>query len=113
MDFTKINKRAAKAVMGVCIAALLAGQWALVSGPVSQLGRSGLDAAAHSDGAGVAMYGGLHLLLLAGLPLVNGLIGLCLLVVYNAWSKAVAERADIIDVEPVKLPRQGRQEGRA
>ena len=113
MKIKRISKRTAKIVMGVGIAVLLAGQWALVSGPVSRLGQSGLDAAAHSDGLGVAMYGGLHLLLLAGLPLISGFVGLCVLAVYSAYSQTIGADDDVIDMEPVALPRNRQGEGKA
>lgn len=89
-------KQAAKAATGVALVVLLAGQWALVTGPVEALGKLGVQAAEQSNVAGVATYGGLHLLMLIGLPLVYGAIALCVVAAYMAFNKMESRQPELV-----------------
>lgn len=77
----------AKAATGVALAALVAGQWALITGPVEALGEQGRIAAEHANFGDFATYAGLHLLMLIGLPLVFGAIAFCVLAAYTAFAR--------------------------
>lgn len=105
MRINRISNRTAKVLVGIALVVLFAGQWVLVSGPLSDLNQQGLAAAAHSDGAGVLMYGGLNFLLSAALPVITGGIALCVLAVFSAYSQTFGAD-NVIDAEVVRLPRQ-------
>jgi hypothetical protein len=90
------SKQVAKTATGVALVVLLAGQWALVTGPLNALDELGQQAAKQSNIADVATYGGLHLLMLIGLPLVFGAIALCVVAAYMAFSKMESRQAELV-----------------
>lgn len=80
-------KQAAQAVTGLALIALLAGQWALIVGPLASLsdyGRSAGEAGHMLEFFGVF---GLNILMTAGLPLVFAGIGLCVMAAYLAFER--------------------------
>jgi hypothetical protein len=90
------SKQVAKTATGVALVVLLAGQWALVTGPLNALDELGQQAAKQSNIVDVATYGGLHLLMLIGLPLVFGAIALCVVAAYMAFSKMESRQAELV-----------------
>lgn len=86
MKNTTLN-HIAKAATGVALAALVAGMWALMTGPVEALGEQGSMAAEHANFGDFFIYAGLHLLMLISLPLVFGAIAFCVLAAYSAFTR--------------------------
>lgn len=80
-------KRAAQAATGIAVMALLAGQWALITEPVADIAEQGRTAAASGHVAEFAGIFGLNVLLTAGIPLVFGGIGLCVMAAYLAFER--------------------------
>jgi hypothetical protein len=63
---------------------------------LNALADLGQQAAEQSNVAGVATYGGLHLLMLIGLPLVYGFIALCVIAAYMAFSKMESRQPELV-----------------
>lgn len=93
---TTTLSRIAKTATGIALVALLAGQWALITGPVNTLGEQGRVAAEHSNIVEFATYAGLHLLMLIGLPLVTGAIALCVMAAYLAFTRMETRQLAVI-----------------
>ncbi len=87
-------KQAAQAVTGIALVALLAGQWALVTGPMESLADYGRTAADSGNLAEFAGVFGLNVLMMAGLPLVFGGIGICVLAAYLAFERMQQRHAE-------------------
>ena len=86
-------KHMAQAATGIAVTALLAGQWALVTGPVADIAEQGRVAAASGQVAKFAGIFGLNVLLTAGLPLVFGGIGICVMAAYLAFERMQERQA--------------------
>ena len=86
-------KQAAQAVTGIALVALLAGQWALVAGPLASLSDYGRSAA--EGGHMLEFFGvfGLNVLMMAGLPLVFAGIGLCVMAAYLTFERMQQRQA--------------------
>ncbi len=79
--------KAAKAGTGIAIAVLIAGQWALITGPLQAIRDQGAAAAAQHQYLEFFGLMALQILALAGLPLITGGIVLCVLVAYEAYRR--------------------------
>lgn len=86
-------KQAAQAATGIAVVALLAGQWALITGPVADIAEQGRTAAASGHVAEFAGIFGLNVLLTAGVPLVFGGIGICVMAAYLAFERMLERQA--------------------
>jgi hypothetical protein len=86
-------KQAAQAATGIAVVALLAGQWALITGPMADMAEQGRTAAASGHVAEFAGIFGLNVLLTAGVPLVFGGIGICVMAAYLAFERMQERRA--------------------
>lgn len=92
-------KQAAQAVTGIALIALLAGQWALIVGPLASLSDYGRQAA--EGGHMLEFFGvfGLNILMTAGLPLVFAGIGLCVMAAYLAFERMQQRQAQAAFIE--------------
>lgn len=92
-------KQAAQAVTGIALIALLAGQWALIVGPLASLSDYGRSAA--EGGHMLEFFGafGLNILMTAGLPLVFAGIGLCVMAAYLAFERMQQRQAQAAFIE--------------
>lgn len=86
-------KQMAQAVTGIALIALLAGQWALITGPLASLADYGRSAAEGGHMAEFFGVFGLNILMTAGLPLVFGGIGICILAAYLAFERMQQRQA--------------------
>lgn len=86
-------KQVAQVATGIAVVALLAGQWALITGPMSDIAEQGHTAAANGHIAEFAGIFGLNVLLTAALPLVFGGIGICVLAAYLAFERMLERQA--------------------
>lgn len=100
MKSTTLN-HIAKTATGVVLAALVAGMWALITGPVEALGEQGSIAAEHANFGDFVTYAGLHLLMLIGLPLVFGAIAICVLAAYLAFTRMENRQLAVIHETPM------------
>jgi len=87
-------KQAAQAVTGIALVALLAGQWALITGPLADISEQGRTAAASGHLGEFAGFFGLNILLTTGLPLIFGGIGICVLAAYLAFERMQQRQAE-------------------
>ena len=83
-------KQAAQAVTGIALIALLAGQWALIVGPLASL--YGHKAAEGGHMLEFFAVFGLNILMTAGLPLIFAGIGICVMFAYLAFDKRMQQR---------------------
>lgn len=92
-------KQAAQAVTGIALVALLAGQWALITGPLESLAGYGRTAAESGNLAEFFGVFGLNVLMMAGLPLVFGGIGLCVVAAYLVFERTQQRQALPVVIE--------------
>jgi len=114
MRLTKSKKKdflnlTAKTATGVALVVLLAGSWALITGPVAAVGDMGKVAAEHANIGEFAGYAGLHLLMLIILPLIFGAIGICVLAAFSAFVNML-NRPLMLTHEPVQRITQEQSE---
>ena len=91
-------KQAAQAATGIAVVALLAGEWALITGPMSDIAEQGRTAAASGHVVQFAGIFGLNVLLTAALPLVFGGIGICVMAAYLAFERMLKRKAQAFGI---------------
>ena len=86
-------KHAAKAAMGIALLALVAGQWALFTGPLETIAQQGEVAAANGNTGeffGIFIF---NILIGIALPLVFGCISWCVMAAYLAFERTLHNQA--------------------
>jgi hypothetical protein len=87
-------KKAVQTGTAVCIVVLLAGQWALSTGPMAQLRQQGRTAAESGHVAEFTGYFVADFLLSMAIPLVFGVIGICVMATYMAFERMQKRQAE-------------------
>lgn len=90
------SKKSAQAATGIAIIALLAGQWALITGPLDELAEQGREAIEVSNMTDFAIYAGLHTLATAAMPLIFGAIGICVIATYEVFNRMQNNRTTLV-----------------
>ena len=92
-------KQAAQAAMGIALLALVAGQWALITGPIETIAQQAENAATNGNTPEFFGIFALKILLEIALPLVFGAIAWCVMAAYLAFERMQQRQALPVIIE--------------